>query len=161
MIGVLSVGLITSCSSEVKTDENTNNQVVENNNEQHEEEEIITFYGKYELSDMIPVTDGKILTAQDEKYINDSKERTIGNTFLTFNEDGTFERVYPHPSGNGTTNTWTGTFAIDETAGTLLLNAEMNGKTMPMNFTIEEKTDSKLSIKTDFGQIFMTYVYTR
>lgn len=125
------------------------------------EEEVVSFYGTYNLSDMVPVTDGKELTEQDETYIKDSKERTIGHTTLTFNEDGSFERVFPHPSGDGTTNTWTGTYEMNEEAGTLVLNAEMNGKTMPMNFTIEEKTDNSISMKTDFGQIFMTYVYTK
>ena len=80
---------------------------------------------------------------------------------MILNEDGTFSREFPHPSGDGSMPKWTGTFELDEAASALVLNAEMNGKKMPMNFTIEENTSEKLSIKTDFGQIFMVYVYTK
>ncbi|MCO4813725.1 MAG: hypothetical protein KC454_03370 [Flavobacteriales bacterium] len=118
-------------------------------------------YGSYQLSDMIPFTDGKKLTSQDEKYIADSKGRTLGKTKLTLKNDGTFERVFPHPSGDGSINTWTGTYSLDEEAGTLNMVAEMNGKSMPIDFTIVEKVEGKLSLKSSFGQIFMIYVYTK
>jgi hypothetical protein len=151
---------VASCGGE-QNEENENTTEVTNNEEEEEIEEVATIYGTYSMTDMVPDSGDKKLTAQDEKYITQSKERTVGHTTLILNEDGTFSREFPHPSGDGTISKWTGTFDLDEEAGTLVLNAEMNGKKMPMNFTIEENTGEKLSMKTDFGQIFMVYVYKK
>jgi len=157
---VFCASVLTGCDSGEDTAEVPSNETKE---EQVIVEETIVnpLYGSYHLTDMIPVTEGKKLTSQDEKYIADSKERTLGKTTLTLKDDGTFERIFPHPSGDGSTNTWTGTYSMDEKAGTLNMVAEMNGKSMPIDFTIVEKTDEKLSLKSSFGQIFMTYVYTK
>lgn len=118
-------------------------------------------YGTYVMTDMIPDSGDKTLTEQDEKYIKDSKERTLNKTTLTLNSDGTFTREFPHPSGDGSMSKWTGTFKLDEKAGTLNMIAEMKGKKMPIDFKIVSKTDKKLSLKTSFGQIDMVYVYTK
>jgi len=118
-------------------------------------------YGTYTLTDMIPDAGDKTLTEQDEKYIKDSKERTLNKTTLTLNSDGTFTREFPHPSGDGSMSKWTGTFKLDEKAGTLNMVAEMKGKKTPIDFKIVEKTNKKLSLKTSFGQIDMVYVYTK
>lgn len=117
-----------------------------------------SIYGAYTLKDMKVV--GHVEpTEQDLEYINQSKERTIDNTVLTLNEDGTFSRVFPHPSGDGTTNTWTGTYEIEETL--MVLHAEMNGKTMDMEFSITEHSPETLSVVTDFGQLEMEYIYKK
>lgn len=63
--------------------------------------------------------------------------------------------------GDGSMSKWTGTFKLDEKAGTLNMVAEMKGKKMPIDFKIVEKTNKKLSLKTSFGQIDMVYVYTK
>ena len=120
-----------------------------------------SFYGTFTLTDMIPMPGDKELTEQDTKYIDDSKARTLNTTKLTLNEDGTLERVFPHPSGDGSTNTWTGTYEMDEAAGTMIWHVEMNGKTMDMDFKILEKSDNRLSVSTSFGQIDMNYIYTK
>ncbi len=152
---------IASCGGKEESEFETKVEESAGEVEDMEEEEVATIFGTYEMTDMVPDAGDKKLTAQDEKYIKESKERTIGKTTLILNEDGTFSREFPHPSGDGSMSKWTGTFELDEAAGKLILNAEMNGKNMPMNFTIEENTSEKLSMKTDFGQIFMVYVYTK
>lgn len=157
---IITIGTLMACTAEPKDTESVLEP--ESTQEIHEEENVVdTFFGSYNLTDMIPVTGEKELTSQDKEYINASKERTIGHTTLMFNEDGTFERIFPHPSGDGSINKWTGTYVKDEEAATLVMNAEINGKTMPIEFTIEDKTATQLSLKSDFGQIYMTYVYTK
>lgn len=125
------------------------------------EKEEVTIVGVYQLKDMIPVTNGKTLTKSDETYISDSKKRTIGHTELTINEDGTFKRVFPSPMNDGSISEWTGTYELTESDSSLMMKVNSNGKTMDINFKIMELTASKLSINTDFGQIFMTYVYEK
>lgn len=143
-------------SKEAETEETKTEEV-----QDEQEEEEVSMHGTYHMTDMIPDAGDKKLTATDEKYIKESKERTVGKTTLTLNEDGTFVREFPHPSGDGTMSKWTGTYEMDEEKGTCVLNAEMNGKTMKMDFTIVENTGDKLSLRTVFGQIFMVYVYTK
>jgi hypothetical protein len=154
------MALLIGCSSN-ETVKPTTDEAANEQEEPVVEEEVSSFYGSYQLADMVPITDGKKLTSQDETYIKQSKERTIGHTTLTFNEDGTFKREFPHPSGDGSIRVWQGTYTLDEAAGTLDMVATMDGKSMNLNFTIVEKTDNKLNIKTEYGQIFMSYVYTK
>jgi len=145
-----------SCNNET-TDQKTE---TEETTVATEEEEVIeeSPVKVYTLTDMIPITGGKVLTKQDIAYIDDSKTRTLNNTELTLNDDGTFTRVFPHPSGDGTIKTWEGTYTIE--GETLTFNIEMNGKSNPMEFAILENTDSELSISSSFGQIDMNYVYS-
>lgn len=152
---------ITSCGGKEESEFETKVEESAGEVEDMEEEEVATIFGTYDLTDMVPDAGDKKLTAQDEKYIKESKERTIGKTTLILNEDGTFSREFPHPSGDGSMSKWTGTFELDEVTGMLVLDAEMNGKKLPMNFTIIENTGKKLSVRTDFGQIFMVYVYNK
>lgn len=158
---VTSAFVIVSCgeNKEVKEETFESSEIIKE--ELIEEEPELQIFGTYEMTDMIPFTDGKKLTSQDEKYIKESKDRTIGKTTLILNDDGTFSREFPHPSNDGSMSKWTGTFDLNEEEGTLVMNAEMNGKTMPINFSIEDNTGEKLSLKTDFGQIYMIYVYSK
>ena len=108
--------LLLSCSpsnKEKETDENaevSDSQTSEMNDEAPEEQESdesSSLFGSYTLTAMNPITGDKELTDQDTEYIDKSKERTLNNTKLTLNEDGTFERVFPHPAGDGSMRTWT------------------------------------------------------
>lgn len=127
---------------------------------EEEVEEVNPLYGDWTLTDMMPIGDLKP-TAADEKYLADSKARTVNSTILTLNEDGTFKRVFPHPSGNGETNTWTGKYDLDEAAGTLVLHAEMNGKTMDVDYKIEEKSADKLALSTSMGKLMVNYIHMK
>ena len=161
LILATSTFITASCgeNNEMKEDTLDSSEIIKE--EVIEEEPELQIFGTYEMTDMIPFTDGKKLTSQDENYIKESKDRTIGKTTLILKDDGTFSREFPHPSNDGSMSKWTGTFDLNEEEGTLVMNAEMNGKTMPINFSIEENTGEKLSLKTDFGQIYMIYVYTK
>ena len=153
--------LLFSCGNEA-TEESTSNEEVTESTEEETTEEVVeetTENASYTLTDMIPIPGDKELTEQDIKYIDNSKERTINKTSLTLNDDGTFTRVFPHPSGDGTNKTWEGTYVIE--GEKLTFNVEMNGKTNPLEFTILENSDSKLSVTTSFGQIDMNYIYTK
>jgi len=159
---VLVASILGSCNNE--TTEKPSNQDKNTSSEEvivEEVEEEKGIHGVYVLTDMIPVTDGKVLTKQDEAYINDSKKRTLNNTTLTLNEDGTFERIFPHPSGNGSTNKWTGTYTLNEESGDMVFDVEMNGKKTKMDFSLVDQSPESLSLNSSFGQIFMTYVYSR
>lgn len=169
---VLSLAVITaftfaSCGSqetkEVATTEATTEEVVteEVTEEPNETTEENSFYGSYTLTDMVAQPGDKELKDQDIEYITQSKERTINNTTLTINEDGTFERIFPHPSGDGTTKTWTGTYEMNEESSTITFNVELGETTKAMEFTVIENTGSTLSVSTSFGQIGMNYIYTK
>lgn len=160
IIEPITIDTISKTTTEIK-EVSSNSTEVEKISETKPAKKTNGFYGKYQLADMIPITNGKELTANDIKYIDDSKARTIGNTSLTFNEDGTFVRVFPHPSGDGSTSKWTGTYKLDEANGTLKMNVTSNGKNMTIDFKIIEKTTNKLAISTSFGQIDMNYVYKK
>ena len=166
IVAAFSMSMMVSCGGGEKADAHGEEHAAPTTHEEenHEEDEVVvetSFYGDFTLTEMVPVPGDKELTEQDEEYIAQSKERTIGHTILTLNEDGSFKRVFPHPSGNGETKEWNGSYVMDEEAGVLTFNVEMDDKTMPMEFKIEEKSDSKLSVTTGFGQIEMTYVYTK
>lgn len=158
--GILALGLlVSSCSGEAGKPEKE--EASGEKTEVKEEEEAPSVYGKYTMVDMVPVVGDKKLTPEDTKYINESKTRTVNHTTLQLNEDGTFERIFPNPSGDGTTSKWTGTYKMDLEAKTLNCIAEMEGKKLPIDFTIVEQSDNKLTIRSSFGQIFMDYMYTK
>jgi len=144
------------------TEENTNNdsdsteKVIANNTKSESSD---NFYGSFTLTEMIPIAGDKELTAQDTKYLEESKNRTLGKTTLTLNEDGTFKRVFPHPSGNGSMQTWNGKYTLNEEL--LKMDVKMEDKTKSIEFKVLEKSNNKLSLSSSFGQIEMNYIYTK
>jgi hypothetical protein len=157
--GILIASLFASCSSPVEDANPAKNTSGEKQEEKTKQEN--SFFGSYSLTDMIPETGGKQLEKAELKYLEDTKKRTLKHTTLTINEDGTFKREFPHPSGNGEMNSWTGTYSMNEQEKTMVFNAEIKEKIMPIDFVIEEKSSNKLVLKSKFGQIFMSYVYSK
>ncbi len=104
LLSIISSFVFTGCD-DTKTPEETTDVSTEKVGPADNEESETSFYGTFTLTEMNTVTGDKELTEQDIAYITESKERTLGKTTLSLNEDETFIREFPHPSGDGSIKT--------------------------------------------------------